>query len=100
MNRIGYRNHHGRFPGLTHTGDEREEKKFEERASKELEELKARIQKGQLVNFRDFIQQQKVRPFASPGQYPLPFALGLALTFAGLSFASAPCPFRRMEIRP
>ena len=61
LNRIGYRNQQGRFPGLTHAGDEWDDQtEFKQRALKEQEELKSRIKKGDLVNFRDVITQQEV----------------------------------------
>ena len=61
LNRIGYRNRQDRFPGLTHAGDERgDEVEFQQRALKEQEELKSRIKKGDLINFRDVITQQEV----------------------------------------
>ncbi len=61
LNRIGYRNQQNRFPGLTHIGDEwGKPTEFKQRALKEQEELKSKIKKGEVVNFRDAITQQEV----------------------------------------
>ncbi|OCL15197.1 hypothetical protein AOQ84DRAFT_225138 [Glonium stellatum] len=58
--RIGYKNRQDRFPGLTHADDEIEEAKEQSKeAKKEHEELEERTRKGELVNFRDIIKNQK-----------------------------------------
>lgn len=85
--RIGYRNRQGRRPGLTHAGgiprsvdlkavswadkalDERQEG-FEEKAREEKDQLRQRVQKGELINFRDAINNEEVgylpeRPIAN-----------------------------------
>ena len=60
QNRIGYRNRQDRIPGLTHQGDEKErDGDFERRALKEIDQLHNRVKKGDLINFRDAITQQK-----------------------------------------
>ena len=59
--RIGYKNRQGRRPGLTHAGDEEEEdEEFKRKAAEELGNFRKRVHKGELVNFRDVINQQVV----------------------------------------
>lgn len=58
--RIGYRNRQDRFPGLTHKGDEKAEGRFEKEAQEEIDRLRERVRKGDLINFRDAITHQKV----------------------------------------
>ena len=61
QHRIGYRNQQDRFPGITHRGDEKEDDRdFETSALKEINQLRDRVNKGDLINFRDAISQQKV----------------------------------------
>lgn len=61
LNRIGFLDRHGRITGLTHAGDERsDQEEFKQKAAHEIEELKSKIKKGGLVNFRDVIKQQEV----------------------------------------
>lgn len=70
QHRIGYRNRQDRIPGLTHQGDEKEEDgDFEREALKELDQLHDRIKKGNLINFRDAISQQKASTATSAGAY-------------------------------
>lgn len=59
QHRIGYRNNAGRIPGITHPCDELSLE--DEEAWKEVQELRQKIEKGALVNFRDLIEHQKVR---------------------------------------
>ena len=60
QHRIGYRNRQDRIPGVTHTGDEKvDDGAFKRAALKELNQLHDRVSTGDLVNFRDVIQQQK-----------------------------------------
>jgi len=56
--RIGYKNRQDRLPGLTHPDDELSGEDLE--ARKEYEELRKRVNKGDLINFRDCIENQKV----------------------------------------
>lgn len=57
---IGYRNHQERRPGFTHDGDEEGDEEFKREAAEELENLQDRLHRGELVNFRDVINQQVV----------------------------------------
>lgn len=58
---IGYKNRQERRPGLTHTGDEEDgDEEFKREAAEELKSLQGRVHKGELVNFRDVINQQVV----------------------------------------
>ncbi len=64
---IGYRNRQDRRPGLTHAGDEEEgDEEFKREAAQELESLRTRIDKGELVSFRDVINQQVVSQDDAP----------------------------------
>lgn len=56
--RVGYTNRDNRKPGLTHEGDERDKEVQE--VVEQSEKLKEREDKGDLVNFRDVVQNQKV----------------------------------------
>lgn len=73
---VGYRNRQDRRPGLTHGGgaydpnastnpfiDEctDEEEEFKERAKEKAEALRERVQKGELINFRDVMNNEEVR---------------------------------------
>lgn len=100
LNRIGYRNLQDRFPGLTHAGDEREDlTEFEQRALKEREELKSRIQQGDLVNFRDVITRQEVKLTHIFPRYSTFEKSNKGRNFVGLPSAPARCPFGWMAIR-
>ncbi|RDL32678.1 Uncharacterized protein BP5553_09134 [Venustampulla echinocandica] len=58
--KIGYRNRQDRVVGLTHRGDEKQDVgDFDREALKDLALLHDRVRKGDLVNFRDAITQQK-----------------------------------------
>lgn len=57
QHRIGYRNKHGRVPGLSSDGDYHTEIAD---ARKARNELKDEVSTGELVNFRDLIEHQKV----------------------------------------
>ncbi|KAL8737783.1 MAG: hypothetical protein Q9181_001346 [Wetmoreana brouardii] len=58
--RIGYTNRQDRKPGFTHEGDERDnEDAFEAKASGKLQNLRSRIRKGELVDFRDIVANQE-----------------------------------------
>lgn len=62
--RIGMRNSQDRRPGYTHAGDEipEEDEELEEEAVHDYRELKAREDRGELVNFRDVVLGEKVHP--------------------------------------
>jgi nitrate reductase (NAD(P)H) len=64
--RIGFRNKHNRFPGLTHVGDD-EEQEFEHEALGKITNLQSKIKKGELVNFRDVIKNQEVNHMICTG---------------------------------
>jgi nitrate reductase (NAD(P)H) len=57
--RVGFRNRYDRIPGVTHSQDEISEEHGSEEARKEYQQLKERAQKGDLVNFRDIVQNEK-----------------------------------------
>ncbi|KAF2124682.1 hypothetical protein P153DRAFT_301773 [Dothidotthia symphoricarpi CBS 119687] len=57
--RIGYRNQHDRMPGITHACDERTDDEFTEEAKKAYAQLVQRAKEGDLVNFRDIIENEK-----------------------------------------
>ncbi|GKZ79170.1 hypothetical protein AnigIFM56816_003045 [Aspergillus niger] len=60
--RLGYRNASGRYAGITHIGDELAENPEEVREAREqIGDLKRKVEKGKLVNFRDLIEDQKNR---------------------------------------
>lgn len=62
--RIGYRNKHDRYAGLTHEGDHEwrteEERKFTDEAMRKYRELRGKAQKGELVNFQSVMKHQTV----------------------------------------
>ncbi|PWY73543.1 nitrate reductase [Aspergillus eucalypticola CBS 122712] len=61
-NQLGFRNASGRYAGITHIGDELAEDPEEVREAREqIGELKQKVEKGELVNFRDLIEDQKDR---------------------------------------
>ena len=59
--RVGFRNRYDRVPGVTHAQDEDLSGVNNEsgEAHKEYEQLKERARKGDLVNFRDIVQNEK-----------------------------------------
>lgn len=75
QHRIGYRNRQEHIPGLTHRGDDPgdvpeltntpdssepdEEAEVDKKAKEDLEKLKSRVEKGELVNFRDIVSNEK-----------------------------------------
>lgn len=75
QHRIGYRNRQDRLPGLTHDGDEAgdvpdltnssdssepdDEAEVDEKAKEDFLKLKGRVEKGELVNFRDIVTNEK-----------------------------------------
>lgn len=75
QHRIGYKNRQDRVPGVTHHDDEAgdlpgltndsgsseldEEQVYDTQARKDFEKLKARAKKGDLINFRDIITNEK-----------------------------------------
>lgn len=73
--RIGFRNKHGRAPGLTHDGDydlyeTEEERAFTENAQRKYRELKDKAKHGELVDFRDVMKAQTDFYQHRPDQYP------------------------------
>lgn len=60
--RVGFRNRHGRFPGLTHDGDyeNEEDQRFAEEAVRKYQDLWQRVKKGDLINFQDVARGQTV----------------------------------------
>lgn len=64
--RIGFRDRNDRVPGLVHQGDESDEESdesddaFREQAKKEEDELREKIKKHGLVNFREAKKKQEV----------------------------------------
>lgn len=72
--RLGFQNPCGRYAGITHTGDEllHEEPKEVRKAHERIGELKEKVKKGVLVNFRDVIGDQanrEVRSFLFWGEW-------------------------------
>lgn len=64
--RIGYKGPSGQIPGLTHSNDEwTEEDQRTLEAWENFYELRLRAKHGQLVNFRDVIQNQEVNTASS-----------------------------------
>ena len=59
QHRVGYRNRQDRLPGVTHTGDERNDEAAENRRPESNERRKTTAQDS-LINFRDAIHKQKV----------------------------------------
>lgn len=75
QHRIGFRNRQEHVPGLTHQGDEEgevpdltnssdsseleEEAEVDEQAKEDFEKLKSRAEKGELLNFRDIVTNEK-----------------------------------------
>jgi nitrate reductase (NAD(P)H) len=57
--RIGYRNRYDRRPGLTHEQDEHSETHDIEEAREGYEKLKKEAKAGDLINFRDIMQNEK-----------------------------------------
>ena len=55
--RIGYKNRQDRRAGITHACDEDED---EPEVDKEYQELQARAQGGELTNFRQIFNEEKV----------------------------------------
>lgn len=61
--RVGVRGRDARFMGHTHTGDEWYYE-LEEEAEEKLNELRAKVNRGELVTVRDMMTKQKVcHPF-------------------------------------
>lgn len=60
--RVGFKNNQNRTAGLTHTQDEPEEDEEveTEEARQRFDELKKRAKKGDLLNFRDILNNEKV----------------------------------------
>jgi nitrate reductase (NAD(P)H) len=62
---VGFRNRRNRVPGLTHSGDEREEESDPsedmevEKAEEKYDEFRHEARDEKLVNFRDIISVQK-----------------------------------------
>jgi len=56
--RIGFKNREGFVPGVTHPRDEYDDEV--ERATRAWRQLRAEAQKGQLINFRDLVNNQEV----------------------------------------
>ncbi|KAH7333373.1 hypothetical protein BKA65DRAFT_596924 [Rhexocercosporidium sp. MPI-PUGE-AT-0058] len=70
--RIGFWNGQGRVPGLTHSGDEREDSNLHdeietEEAAEKYAEFRDEVQEGKLVNFRDVINAQEDFHLRRPG---------------------------------
>lgn len=100
LNRIGFRNRQGRLSGLTHAGDERVNgTEIRQRALKEGEELKSRIKKGDLVNFRDVIENQEVCIHFVYCWSKLYKKSNKGRISLGLPLAPAQRPFGRLAIR-
>jgi len=60
QHRVGFKNDQNRIPGLTHSGDEREEESdFTEDAIDKYQQLRNEVSEGKLVNFRDIITGQE-----------------------------------------
>lgn len=57
--RVGTRNRDARFIGQTHTGDEWTHE-LEEVAEEKLNELREKVNRGELVTVRDIMTNQKV----------------------------------------
>ena len=61
--RVGFRNLQNRVPGLTHSGDEREDsdesQDVVEEAAKKYHDFAEKVEEGKLVNFRDVINAQE-----------------------------------------
>jgi hypothetical protein len=78
QHRIGFINRSGRIAGLTHDGDyptrfedrNEDERAFVEEAQRKHRELRAREQRGDLVNFKDVMHGQTVGSIhvAKPGK--------------------------------
>lgn len=63
--RIGFRDRDDRHPGFTHHGDDwssEEERKFLAQAKEEAEELGRKLGKHDLLDVREFMNRQEVRP--------------------------------------
>jgi nitrate reductase (NAD(P)H) len=60
--RVGYRNNQSRVAGLTHQDDEHEESDEEttEEAEQKFETLRRSAKKGDLLNWRDIMKNEKV----------------------------------------
>ncbi|CCC12775.1 unnamed protein product [Sordaria macrospora k-hell] len=67
--RIGFVNQDDRRPGLTHPREEYAEEI--EDARKQLEEMRSKVDMGELVNFRDIIQSQRDFHIKYPEERPL-----------------------------
>lgn len=90
--RIGYLNRQDRRPGFTHEGDEKgEADEFEGEALRELQSLRSRVNKGDLVDFRDIITKQKV-------PCTIMFEHGLTCDLPGLPSPQTSRPPRRLEV--
>lgn len=60
--RVGFRNRQNRVPGLTHSGDERDEDSDpydEVEAAEKYRRFRERVEAGELVNFRDVVNAQE-----------------------------------------
>ncbi|KAK3400624.1 hypothetical protein B0T20DRAFT_451396 [Sordaria brevicollis] len=67
--RIGFVNRDDRRPGLTHPREEYAEEI--EEARRQLEEMRSKVDMGELVNFRDIIQSQRDFHIKYPEERPL-----------------------------
>ncbi|KIW68544.1 hypothetical protein PV04_04483 [Phialophora macrospora] len=80
--RIGYRNRHGRFAGLTHEGDhdpykDQDDRKFVEEAMQKHRDLRKRAEKGDLLNFQDVARGQTDFYSHRPDAYPPGWRVGV-----------------------
>lgn len=57
--RVGYKDRSGRLPGITHQDDEVQAADDVEEAREEYQELIEKAKSGELVNFRDIVQNEK-----------------------------------------
>jgi nitrate reductase (NAD(P)H) len=60
QHRIGYKNRDNRRPGVTHEQDEHTESdELADEARKDYDDLKKKANKGDLINFRDIVENEK-----------------------------------------
>ena len=80
QHRIGFKNRQDRRPGLTHEGDEQsiqqddqiaEREHFSERTKAEYDRLRRKVQKGELVNFREIVESEEDLHLRYPENRPL-----------------------------
>lgn len=68
--RIGFVNNEDRHPGFSHDGDYEEEEELTEEDAKKVEAVKARLRRGDMINFRDIMNAKTDFHLKHPNDHP------------------------------